>query len=249
MLPLSHRFLKDGVATVVIWVPHSSGGEIHFPEFIPLALGFDSARAVTSEFTGNIATDSTSSKKYYHFIGCGSSTLTLEAALQTRPTFCLITEEAIDKGWTLNDVVQQLCDSIVQRRHHIGKRSGTVLIAGAFIESLSEMPLLQKEVYDCTRPHGSTIATEEELLAALSPSAALLFSLLPKLVQHSLLFREDGKGRPLMPSIASERLLGHLIFEELQRRKENGSSNCVDTFNYRLHNLVQESRCSMPTTF
>jgi hypothetical protein len=55
---------------------------------VAISFGFDTACKVYSELIGNIAMDSLSAKKYYHFIrlmGRAASHVTLECALQTHP--------------------------------------------------------------------------------------------------------------------------------------------------------------------
>ena len=55
--------------------------------------GFDTACKTYSELIGNIALDTLSSKKYYHFIrlmGRSASHIALECALLCRPNYTLI---------------------------------------------------------------------------------------------------------------------------------------------------------------
>lgn len=90
---------------------------------------------------GNIATDSVSSKKYYHFLRCGSSILTFESALQTRPTISIIAEEAHQMKLRLSTIVEKVADIVTFRRHRLGKHSGTILLTDKLIETLPEVLL------------------------------------------------------------------------------------------------------------
>ncbi|PFH31219.1 hypothetical protein BESB_030930 [Besnoitia besnoiti] len=156
---LAHRFLQEGLRTRIVAVPHSARGDLHCREFLPITLGFDSARRMLSEFCGNIALDSSSSKKYYHFVRCSSSNLTLECALQTRPTMCLTGLECDVEGWTLERIIEAVCDVIVKRRQLLGKRSGTILLSEELVENLPEMADLRDAIQGLLQPGGLAAAS------------------------------------------------------------------------------------------
>ncbi|KEP61795.1 UNVERIFIED_CONTAM: phosphofructokinase domain-containing protein [Hammondia hammondi] len=270
---LAHRFLQEGLRTRVVAVPHSARGDLHCEEFLPITLGFDSARSMLSEFCGNIALDSSSSKKYYHFIRCSSSNLTLECALQTRPTMCLTGLECDIEGWSLERIIEAICDVIVKRRKLLGKRSGTILLSEELVENLPEMKELRDTIHDllqvdsatsssllaaCAAPSDNTAAThawaiqpptEASLCALLPERLARAFRLLPAYARRSLMLQHDCRGRPLLPTIEAEALLAQRVEKELRKRKAAGDARCVETFTYRLHYLGQEGRCPLPTRF
>lgn len=59
--------------------------------------------------------DAASAVKYWYFIrlmGRDPSHLVLECSLQTHPNVTLISEEIAQKGLTLQDVVNEICDVI-----------------------------------------------------------------------------------------------------------------------------------------
>ncbi|EPR61774.1 phosphofructokinase domain-containing protein [Toxoplasma gondii GT1] len=270
---LAHRFLQEGLRTRVVAVPHSARGDLHCEEFLPITLGFDSARSMLSEFCGNIALDSSSSKKYYHFIRCSSSNLTLECALQTRPTMCLTGLECDIEGWSLERIIEAICDVIVKRRKLLGKRSGTILLSEELVENLPEMKELRNMIHNllhaesaasssplaaCAAPSDNTAAThawtiqpptEASLCALLPERLARAFRLLPAYARRSLMLQHDCRGRPLLPTIEAEALLAQRVEKELRKRKAAGDARCVETFTYRLHYLGQEGRCPLPTRF
>lgn len=73
--------------------------------------------------------------------------LTLEAALQTRPTISIIAEEAHQMNLRLSTVVEKCADIITFRAHTLGKRSGTVLMSDKLVETLPEVRSIQYSHY------------------------------------------------------------------------------------------------------
>jgi 6-phosphofructokinase len=62
--------------------------------------------------------DSASAIKYWYFIrlmGRDPSHLALECAIQTHPNMVIISEESAFRGETLVDIVNRICDVIVER--------------------------------------------------------------------------------------------------------------------------------------
>jgi 6-phosphofructokinase len=100
--------LEDKNITIV-GVLQSPNRNVHLQKYIPITLGFDSARGVLAEVAGNITMDAMSSGKIYHFIRCGGSSLTLEIALQVEPTMILLNEEVADSKRSLKDMRCSLC--------------------------------------------------------------------------------------------------------------------------------------------
>lgn len=240
--------------TRVIVVPHGSRGDFCLPDVLPITLGFDTARRTIAELTGNIATDSGSSKKYYHFIRSGSSLLTLEASLVTRPTLTLLAEEARRRGFRLADMIKDVADVICMRASILNKHSGCVLLSDRFVEALPETDAMLAEF---TRL--ATIQTGVPMVVAnpadpqapegLSPESRLLFLQLPKSVRHHLLTHCNGTSRPTLPPIYTEVLVSHLVDREIRSR--GGSSTTTDhqPFQFRTHDLQHECYSAIPTDF
>lgn len=73
------------------------------------------------------------------------SHVVLECALQTKPNIVLISEEIVNKGWTINDVVKYIAD-IVAMRSSNKKNFGTVLIPEGLLAYFSEFRQLMEEL-------------------------------------------------------------------------------------------------------
>ena len=72
-LTWAHHLSKHLPSVTVIGVPKSKNANFYFPYYLPITLGFDSSRWMLSELAGNVAIDSMSSRKYWHFIHCGDA--------------------------------------------------------------------------------------------------------------------------------------------------------------------------------
>ena len=84
-------------------------------------------------------TDSASAIKYWYFIrlmGKDPSHLALECALRTHPNMTIISEECSFRGETLYDIVNRICDIVVERAGD-GKDFGTVLIPEGLLSHVS----------------------------------------------------------------------------------------------------------------
>ena len=114
---LSEYFLTNGIETRVVGIPATVNGNIRH-SFISTSIGFDTASKVYSQLIGNMLTDSASAIKYWYFIrlmGRDPSHLVLECAMQTHPNLVIISEECSNRGETLIDIVNRICDIIAER--------------------------------------------------------------------------------------------------------------------------------------
>jgi diphosphate--fructose-6-phosphate 1-phosphotransferase len=144
---LAEYFLKHGCTTSVIGCPKTIDGDLK-NEFVEVSFGFDTACKTYSELIGNIMLDTVSSKKYYHFIrlmGRSASHITLECALLTKPNWAYIGEEVEAAKLTLNQIVSNLADLIVERARR-GKNYGVVLVPEGLIEFIDEVKRLISEI-------------------------------------------------------------------------------------------------------
>ena len=85
---LANHFFEHGISTKVIGVPKTIDGDLQSKN-LPISFGFDSASKIYSQLISNLAKDTLSSRKYFHFtrlMGRSASHLTLECALQTKPS-------------------------------------------------------------------------------------------------------------------------------------------------------------------
>jgi len=225
-----------GCTTTVVGVPHSKNLNLYVPRFLPITLGFDSARRVLSEIAGNIFVDALSSNKYWHFIRCGEDSLTMEVALQTRCNFSVLTMEkrrnedgGEDERMSLKDTVDRLKE-VVERRKVIGRPSGVVLLSKQVIETLPEMDILKKELVQvlghaddgCPGKASGKLPTRHEVGEKLlqSTEAKELFKRLPRLVQSFLISNRDADGLPFLPTdLEPERILGRFVQQALKGSK------------------------------
>ncbi|CAD7954717.1 unnamed protein product, partial [Amoebophrya sp. A25] len=118
----------------VVGVLQSPNRNVHLGHYLPITLGFDSARGVLSEVAGNITLDAISSRKCYHFVRTGSTAITLEIALQIEPTLVLCNEEIYSAKKSLQQLVEEIGDLIMMRKNKLGLRSGVVLVSNSFME-------------------------------------------------------------------------------------------------------------------
>lgn len=175
---LAVNFLSIGCRTSVVGVPHSKNLSMYVPHYMSVTLGFDSARCRLGEVAGNIAIDSLSSKKYWHFIRCGRDALTVEVALQTRCTATVLTAEWREAGPRIASpappttspaataspappasegaplermslkATAERLRDVVERRRATGHLSGVVLLSRELVETLPEMDQLKQDLKD-----------------------------------------------------------------------------------------------------
>ena len=155
----------------VIGVPKTVDGDLQHKNKLPISFGFDTATKIYSELVGNIMQDVKSVRKYWHFIklmGRDTSHVTLEVALQTKPTIALITEEILEKKQSLNDIINTIVQTI-KIRSEKSLDYGIVLVPEGLIahiakdmkEILSDQELqLLNQSDDHGHPPLSSIPTE-----------------------------------------------------------------------------------------
>jgi diphosphate--fructose-6-phosphate 1-phosphotransferase len=144
---LAEYFLSNGSKTRVIAVPATVDGNIHH-KYISTSLGFDTASKIYSQLVGNMLTDSNSAIKYWYFIrlmGRDPSHLALECALQTHPNIVILSEESAFRGETLIDIVNRVCDIIIERSIQ-KKNYGCVLIPEGLLNHVSAYKNLIEEL-------------------------------------------------------------------------------------------------------
>eukprot|EP01027_Heterolobosea_sp_BB2_P009141 GEZU01013515.1.p1 GENE.GEZU01013515.1~~GEZU01013515.1.p1 ORF type:complete len:559 (+),score=200.74 GEZU01013515.1:81-1757(+) len=243
---LAEHFAQNGVKTKVIGVPKTIDGDLKGP-YIETSFGFDTACKVYSELIGNIAVDSNSSKKYYHFIrlmGRAASHITLECALATHPNFAFIGEEVAAKHKSLSVIVNELCD-VIMKRAELGKSFGVVLIPEGLIDFIPEIHHLISELNDILANIGDSDGAKSEdfIVSKLSQESATVFKYLPADVRGQLLLDRDSHGNVQLSKIETEKLIISLVDTELKRRNYRGS------FQALAHFLGYEGRCSLPSVF
>jgi len=252
---LAEYFLKQEVPVQVIGVPKTIDGDLK-NEQIEVSFGFDTACKVYSELIGNIARDSNSAKKYWHFIklmGRSASHIALECALQTHPNVCLIGEEVDNKQETLKDIVAQISDVIVQRADN-GWNFGIVLVPEGLVEFVPEMKKLIAELNDLLSEHADHFASlngfteqSEYINPKLSKDASYTFSSLPWDIQRQLLMDRDPHGNVQVSRIETEKLLIEMVENKLEEMKSEGKYS--GSFSHQHHFFGYEGRCATPSNF
>eukprot|EP00743_Colponemidia_sp_Colp-15_P004278 GILK01004615.1.p1 GENE.GILK01004615.1~~GILK01004615.1.p1 ORF type:complete len:1223 (-),score=232.86 GILK01004615.1:147-3782(-) len=243
---LAESFLKQACHTRVVGVPKTIDGDLK-NELIELSFGFDSACKQYAELVGNVMIDCNASKKYYHFVrlmGRAASHITLEVALQTRPTVALVGEEIYAKRMSLSQITHDLCDVIVSRAAS-GRHFGVILLPEGLIEFVPEVHELINELNELLSQDSEAHEDHDAIAERLSFNAAALFKFLPANIRHELMLDRDPHGNVQVAKIETEKLLISLCEHELeQRRKQNRFSGRFIT---QTHYFGYEGRCALPS--
>jgi pyrophosphate--fructose-6-phosphate 1-phosphotransferase len=231
---LAEYFYQKNSKTCIIGVPKTIDGDLK-NAYVPISFGFDSASRVYSELIGNLARDCLSAKKYYHFIrlmGRSASHITLECALSTHPNIAFIAEEVAEKKKTLQEIVSDLCNLILERASS-GKNYGIVLIPEGLIEFTPDVSLLIQEL-------NTLLAEGSFSLEKLSEKAKECFLSFPQSIQKQLLLGRDPHGNVQLSHIETERLLADMVFSKLQGKV---------SFQPICHFFGYEGRSGFPSLF
>jgi len=243
---IAEHFSKHNASTRVISILQSPSARARLQDWLPLSLGFDSACATIAEVAGNISLSAPlGSQDVYHFISCGSSTLTLEVAMRIQPMMCLIREDITARKRTLDSIIEEVCDVIVQR-HEQGLHTGVILMTDRFYGALDEMRALRAEIHRLKQEQPSDVRTLETAHRALPEDLANFFSMLPAEVCQSLVFRVDADGMPLLRPQESDKEVGFLVSQRLARRAEDGKPS-VRNLICQAHNLRNVALCPTPS--
>jgi pyrophosphate--fructose-6-phosphate 1-phosphotransferase len=252
---LAEYFTAWGCSTQVIGCPKTIDGDLK-NEHIETSFGFDTAVKTYSELIGNIERDAASARKYWHFIklmGRSASHIALECALQTQPNVCLISEEVAAKKLSLNEVVEEICTSIVKRA--VNKDNfGVVLIPEGLIEFVPEMKKLIKELNDLMADYAEELTTVTNFIDQvywldrhLSLESSDLFKSLPPEIARQLLADRDPHGNVQVSKIDTEKLLIGMVEKKLAELKKIGAF--AGKFSALAHFFGYEGRCAFPSNF
>jgi diphosphate-dependent phosphofructokinase len=252
---LAEYFLAQGSDIQVIGCPKTIDGDLK-NEYIETSFGFDTACKTYSELIGNLMRDANSAKKYWHFIklmGRAASHIALECALQTQPNVCLISEEIETKQYSLDTVVNMICDSIVKRADR-GDNFGIVLVPEGLVEFIPEVKRLIEELND-------VIARDEEafskitsfidqidwLSSRLSEPSYHLLNSFPADIGSQFLMDRDPHGNVQVSRIETEKLLIGMVEKRLQSLKT--ANVYKGKFSALAHFFGYEGRCAFPSNF
>ncbi len=225
-------FLAESLVSencAVIGVPKTIDGDLQIGSHLPISFGFDTATKIYSEMVGNILKDSPSSKKYWHFIklmGRNASHVTLEVALQTRPTLAFISEEVAEKNQSLHDIVNYIAEVIAYRAGK-GLKYGTVVIPEGLIEFIPEFKLLIAELNEKLGQYKTELIAipsskmETFLLPKLTYHTADILRSLPSSIKEKLIQDRDSHGNLQVSHIPTEKLLMEMAQNRLRELKHS----------------------------
>ncbi|MGI6243373.1 MAG: diphosphate--fructose-6-phosphate 1-phosphotransferase [Prevotella sp.] len=251
---LAEYYAAKNCGIQVIGCPKTIDGDLK-NEQIETSFGFDTATKVYSELIGNIERDANSARKYWHFIklmGRSASHIALECALQTQPNVCLISEEIKEKDMTLNQIVEQLAETVANRAKD-GNNFGVVLIPEGLIEFIPAIGRLINELNDLLAAHGADYkdldddAQRTYILEHLSKENAATFETLPKAVAHQLSLDRDPHGNVQVSLIETEKLLSDMVADKLEKWAAEGKYD--GSFAPLHHFFGYEGRCAAPSNF
>jgi pyrophosphate--fructose-6-phosphate 1-phosphotransferase len=250
------EYLKaNGSTTSVIGVPKTIDGDMK-NEQIEASFGFDTAARTYSELIGNIARDSQSAVKYWHFIrlmGRAASHVTLECALQVQPNICLISEEIQQKGISLHQIVDSIVDTIVKRAEE-GKNYGVLLVPEGLLEFIGDIKVMIEELSNVLgrdeahlKSLGDQSGRSKYITGKLSAHSAGVYNSLPADIQEVLLQR-DSHGNVPVSQVETERLLMDLAAAKIKTLQSQGKAEKVK-FTPLSHFFGYEGRCAAPSNF
>lgn len=249
---LAEYFAAKKVSCTVIGAPKTIDGDLK-NEYIETSFGFDTAVKTYSELIGNIQRDANSAQKYWHFIklmGRSASHIGLEAALQTHPNICIISEEVKAKNLTLAQVVGSIAD-VVAARAAAKKNFGVALIPEGLVEFIPEFGVLMSELNEVLAHHeaeikgaGETAAMVTAMCKHLTASSAELLKSLPAGIQAQLMLDRDPHGNVQVSLIETEKLLIEMVGKNLKAR-----SDFKGKFAALNHFFGYEGRCAAPSNF
>ncbi len=239
---LAEYFQKEGVSTCVIGVPKTIDGDL-CNEYVEISFGFDTATKVYSQLISNLTKDAKSAEKYYHFVkimGRSASHVALECALQVHPNYTLISEEIQESKVSLQSIISDICN-IIEARAKEGRNYGVVLLPEGLIEAIDEIACLIKEINE------KNPSPKEFSPSLLSTEGQQLFFSFPAEIQKRLLLEKDPHGNIQVSLIPTEKLIVHLVSQELEKRKSQGAYK--GKFQPVEHFFGYEGRCSFPSNF
>jgi len=252
---LAEYFTANGSSTQVIGCPKTIDGDLK-NEHIETSFGFDTACKTYSELIGNLCRDTNSAKKYWHFIklmGRAASHIALECAFQTQPNICLISEEVEEKGMSLDQIVEQICASIVKRAAN-GDNFGIILIPEGLVEFIPEIKKLIGELNDVIAKEADSFAKAEifaeqlDWLKSRIPDASFkIMQSLPPDIAAQFLMDRDPHGNVQVSRIETEKLLVGMTEKKLKEMKAN--KKYTGSFSYQTHFFGYEGRCAFPSNF
>ena len=253
---LAEYMAAHNTGVQVIGAPKTIDGDLKNDD-IEASFGFDTATKTYAELIGNIERDANSAKKYWHFIkvmGRSASHVALEAALQTQPNICLISEEVAAKKMSLSEIADYIADS-VEKRAANGDNFGVAIIPEGVVEFVPEFSALIAEINELLAGSKAddfnalpTWKDKYEFIKnGLTKESFEVFDILPENIQQQLFLERDPHGNVQVSLIESEKLFSALVANKLKERREKGTY--TGKFNPLHHFFGYEGRCAFPSNF
>jgi len=261
----------DGRGVQVIGVPKTIDGDLQVGKLLPISFGFDTATKIYAEMVGNIAQDTPSSRKYYHFIkimGRSASHVALAVAQMVRPTITLVSEEVEAQKISLDDIATGIAKTIAHRAAK-GIHHGTVICPEGLIEFVPECKALIAELNPALdnlkdKLEGATIEQKKKIIRdSLTDASKKTLDSLPEEFRTMLLLDRDAHGNLPVSQIETEKLLIQMVQAKVKDMQKNpGAFEFFSRFSademagfkkYKFgalaHFMGYEGRCGAPTKF
>ena len=235
---------RQEIHPTIIGIFQSPNGNVYVPNgWVPVTLGYDSTRTALAEYVGNIAMDGLSSGRQcdVSFIRCGSTTVTIEVALQVCPAITILAEEVAAKKLTLDLIIEDISRVISHRLAN--KSPTTVLISEKFYACLEGFQSLQRECQELYRTKPTLVVpidgvtVDPRLLIELTSESRELLARFPVTDQVRIVRAYDSNGCPTWPETEPEKLFAKLVGSRFSK------------LNFRTHCIGLEARCPFPSNF
>jgi pyrophosphate--fructose-6-phosphate 1-phosphotransferase len=242
---------EDGSGVQVIGVPKTIDGDLQIGDDLPISFGFDTATKIYAEKVGNLLRDTASSLKYWHFVrlmGRSASHVTLEVALQTHPTVTLISEEVRERHTTLQEIVDIIAYTVIERANK-GLNYGVILVPEGLIEFIPGFTTMIDDLNDkMTQFKDELIGknVREQLYfvySQLTQEHGELLESLPDSIKSMLMADRDEHGNLPVSKIETEGMLSNAV--KVRIKELDGSVK----FEYLNHFFGYEARCGASTLF
>jgi len=252
---LADYFMANNIDIKVVGCPKTIDGDLKNRQ-IQTSFGFDTATKVYSEMIGNIERDAASARKYWHFIklmGRSASHIALECALQTHPSITLISEEVAAKKTTLDEISNQIADTVRERAAK-GLNFGIVLVPEGLIEFIPEIKALIADLNELLAENEDefNIINDQQkriefVTKHLGRESEKAFSSLPDEIKSQLLMDRDPHGNVQVSRIETEKMLIQMVEERIEQERRKG--NFKGKFSAQSHFFGYEGRCAAPSNF
>ena len=226
---LAEFFQSQKSKCSVIGVPKTIDGDLQ-NEYIEISFGFDTAVKTYSGMISNIARDAVSASKAWHFIrlmGRDASHITLDCAIKTQPNITLIGEEIKYKKYSLDDIIKQITNVIIERAKR-GKNYGNILIPEGVISFIPSMKQLINDLNELLKNGSKHLEVIEKMEISdkilyvrniLNKKSLENFDILPPNIQSQFLLERDPHGNIQMSQIPIEELFILICEENLKKDK------------------------------